>query len=338
MKIFSKTILAAMMVAALSAPVYANGDDAGNNGGGNGGCGVGQTTNGCGGDDTGGGGDDPAYNMNYQPYNENNNRNVFNPENTNQQAQGQLQGQLQGQAQGQVLNNTNDLSNTNTQTLRNVGNSESTSKANALGVGLGVGIGGKGGNASVRGSGNSENNNTNTSKSTAFGGVNVNSNKVSGGKASATAGSVNNNVAITNTRPANTTSTNKIKYSGSYKVKNTPSMGVASIQPSAGCRKPLTGAYSGPGIGLSIGTTFLDETCVFYEDVRHGKASGDPVAMEMADELMRRRLQSRLDEQDEKAAKEQAAGRRGSTAYAPAGSDDTDEQDGWANYQALMGG
>lgn len=187
-------------------------------------------------------GGDPAYDINYQPYNEN--TNTFNP--------------------------VNDV------------------VANGGSVGDVSATGGAGGSATIG----------DVSATGGAGGT--------GGTATATAGSVTNNVTV-NTPTASAasgSSTRNIKYSGSYKVKNTPSMGAPNIQPTAGCRKPVNGALSAPGIGVSLGTTFLDETCVFYEDIRHAKASGDPETMELADELMRRRLQARLDEQDKEARKE----------------------------------
>ena len=65
-----------------------------------------------------------------------------------------------------------------------------------------------------------------------------------------------------------------ISSRGRSKIRNTPNAYAPSIQPSASCFKPGSGAASAPGIGLSIGGGKIDESCVRRELIRMGFQMG----------------------------------------------------------------
>jgi len=91
-----------------------------------------------------------------------------------------------------------------------------------------------------------------------------------------------------------------VHYSGSYeaKIRNTPDAVAASIQPSAPCAIPLTGAGSGPGVSISLGTAYVEKGCVLRETVRIGM-SGDAVSRNLANQVIQGKLLEYLEQEDE---------------------------------------
>lgn len=87
-------------------------------------------------------------------------------------------------------------------------------------------------------------------------------------------------------------------YSGGYEVKNVPNAIAADISPTVPCAVPLTGAGSGVGFGVSLGTAYIDEKCELRETVRLG-LRGDAESKRMANMVIRGQLQGYLDEQRE---------------------------------------
>ena len=60
-----------------------------------------------------------------------------------------------------------------------------------------------------------------------------------------------------------------IRYDGSYTVKNAPSMGAPNITSSNDtCMGSASGAVSGPGFGVAVGSTFTDENCIMLKNSR----------------------------------------------------------------------
>lgn len=88
-------------------------------------------------------------------------------------------------------------------------------------------------------------------------------------------------------------------YSGEYTVKTPVGTAVApSIDPTAPCAIPLTGAGQNFSVGLSIGTAYVDKGCEMRETVRLG-LMGDEKSQNMANMVIRGQLQGYLDEQRE---------------------------------------
>lgn len=61
----------------------------------------------------------------------------------------------------------------------------------------------------------------------------------------------------------------RIDYSGSYTVKNVPSMLAPNITSSNDtCMGSASGAVSGPGFGVALGSTFVDDNCIMLKNSR----------------------------------------------------------------------
>lgn len=98
-------------------------------------------------------------------------------------------------------------------------------------------------------------------------------------------------------------------YSGEYTMKNVPDAVAADISPTAPCAIPLTGAGSGVGFGLSLGTAYVDKNCEMREDVRLG-LSGDSVSRSLANQVIQSRLRGHLDDAtDEVASNAKSSGK-----------------------------
>ena len=220
------------------------------------------------------------------------------------------------------------------------GGSDSNASAGALGVGIGVGVGhAKAGAAAINsnkigvgvqnkvGINNDVNNhnfnrnlndnhnfnrnlndlsNRNVNDNHNFN-RNLNENTAVGGRAKQDQGQMQGQAL--NSKQANDQSmtyneANGLHYSGEYKVKMAPAIGAASIPPSAGCQKPVTGGLSGTLGGVTFGTTYTDETCIMYEDIRFGM-EGDEESRRLANMVIQNRLMGHLEKQDEVAAANQ---------------------------------
>lgn len=60
-----------------------------------------------------------------------------------------------------------------------------------------------------------------------------------------------------------------IRYDGSYTVKNAPSMAAPNITSSNDtCMGSASGAVSGPGFGVAVGSTFTDANCIMLKNSR----------------------------------------------------------------------
>ena len=64
--------------------------------------------------------------------------------------------------------------------------------------------------------------------------------------------------------PAN----DEVKYSGVYKVKNTPDVMIGNTYPTAPCMGGTNIGGSGPGFSLAIGGSWTDEECSIRETAR----------------------------------------------------------------------
>lgn len=61
----------------------------------------------------------------------------------------------------------------------------------------------------------------------------------------------------------------RITYDGSYTVKNAPSMLAPNITSSNDtCMGSASGAVSGPGFGVAVGSTFTDDNCIMLKNSR----------------------------------------------------------------------
>ena len=96
--------------------------------------------------------------------------------------------------------------------------------------------------------------------------------------------------------------TDSMHYSGKYKVETNPSMGLGGISPTAPCAIPLEGTYSGVGIGVGLGTAYVDKGCERRELIRMGLQSGNVEANGKAAALLNRDLDAALAESDEAVA------------------------------------
>lgn len=86
-----------------------------------------------------------------------------------------------------------------------------------------------------------------------------------------------------------------VHYSGEYTVRQAPGIVAPSIPPSAGCQKPITGGLSGTLGGVTFGTTYTDETCIMYEDIRFG-LEGDATSRQLANRVIQNRLRGHLND------------------------------------------
>jgi hypothetical protein len=59
-----------------------------------------------------------------------------------------------------------------------------------------------------------------------------------------------------------------VHYSGTYNVKNTPSVLVGNVYPTAPCMGSSTIGGSGPGFGIGFGTSWTDDECGIRETAR----------------------------------------------------------------------
>lgn len=81
------------------------------------------------------------------------------------------------------------------------------------------------------------------------------------------AGNAQNILIEANKIPADTTTT--VNYSGTQTVRNVPSINASPLTSSNDtCMGSATGAVSGPGFGLSIGKTYVDDNCVMLKNSR----------------------------------------------------------------------
>lgn len=88
-------------------------------------------------------------------------------------------------------------------------------------------------------------------------------------------------------------------YSGRYEVETMGTSYAPDIQATAGCRKPLSVGASWLGGAFSAGTTFLDETCVRFENIRFGLTSDNPETRDLANQVLQRQLMDDLVQEDE---------------------------------------
>ena len=109
--------------------------------------------------------------------------------------------------------------------------------------------------------------------------------------------------------------TDSMHYSGKYKVETNPSMGLGGISPTAPCAIPLEGTYSGVGIGVGLGTAYVDEGCERRELIRMGLQSGNVEANGKAAALLNRDLDDALAESDEAVASESSSSERDVWAF-----------------------
>lgn len=89
-------------------------------------------------------------------------------------------------------------------------------------------------------------------------------------------------------------------YSGGYEVENVPNAIAADIQPTVPCAIPLTGAGSGVGFGVSLGTAYIDKECEIRETVRLG-FHGDALSKNLANQVIQSKLLEYVEEADEMA-------------------------------------
>ncbi|MCB9020174.1 MAG: hypothetical protein H6546_07580 [Chitinophagales bacterium] len=85
-----------------------------------------------------------------------------------------------------------------------------------------------------------------------------------------------------------------VHYSGEYSVKNVPDAVAPSIDPTAPCAIPLTGAGSGVGFSLGLGTAYVDVGCEMREVVRLGLMSGNAAVNAKANEVLSTELDKYL--------------------------------------------
>lgn len=258
-----------------------------------------------------------------------------------------------------TFNNKPTFNNNPTNTFKPTVNARGgNANAKALGVGLGVGIG-KGGNATIeRGAVQNRNVNdvrnknvNNVDASNRNHNANIGFNKQ--GQAQGQGQDQGQSQKLVGGDQANEQSTTmnyneaeSMRYSGKYEVESMGTAYAPDIQATAGCRKPLSVGGSWLGGAFSAGTTFLDETCVQFENIRFGLTSQDPQTRELANEVLRGRLAEDLYEQledgkdvgsyDFEAMK--ADPTRAQNIRTTVKPDTSDSRDGWAQYQEMMGG
>lgn len=108
-----------------------------------------------------------------------------------------------------------------------------------------------------------------------------------------------------------------IHYSGGYELENVPSMALGGIDPTVPCAVPIEGTYSGVGIGVGLGTAYIDENCEMREIIRLG-LSGDRSSKNLANRLLRKELRSYLnggEPKEEKVVQDVAVGNEGGYWY-----------------------
>jgi hypothetical protein len=71
-----------------------------------------------------------------------------------------------------------------------------------------------------------------------------------------------------NTLAVIVTDSGRMRYAGSYEVKNVPNPPDVIAHPTAPCRVGFSGSGSGAGFGVGIGGSTLDEGCDAREDAR----------------------------------------------------------------------
>lgn len=87
-----------------------------------------------------------------------------------------------------------------------------------------------------------------------------------------TSGSASN--AQGNEQNINFNSPGTVNYKGSYKVKDTPAVSLGQVFPTSPCMGGTQVGGSGPGIGLSIGTSWKDDDCSLRETARSFQGLG----------------------------------------------------------------
>lgn len=76
------------------------------------------------------------------------------------------------------------------------------------------------------------------------------------------------------TTGATNVSFNQAEIPNSYTIKNTPSIGLATVYPTAPCMGSSSVGGSGPGFSLGIGTSWTDKNCQQLETARSFEQSG----------------------------------------------------------------
>jgi hypothetical protein len=92
------------------------------------------------------------------------------------------------------------------------------------------------------------------------------------------------------------------------------------------------------GGAFSFGTTFLDETCVQFENIRFGLTSTDPQTNALANEVLQMKLAKDLDDALTEQAKREGKDAKSTAVIYSSTEETADSSDGWENYQNLMGG
>jgi len=210
----------------------------------------------------------------------NNNGPTFGGGGDQEQSQGQGQHQGQGQAQGQfsVNKNSND-SSASAKASSSVysKNSNKSSSYSQGGKGVGVGIGGSSSSHAKGGKGGSADSYSEGSYSNSKSKVGDTSSVSGGGSvgnvssySEASDSSANNSLTINEAAKTTTLTVNeadipnRITYinEGTTKIRNTPNVGASALTSSNGtCMGSSSIGGSGPGLGLSLGTTWTDDGC-----------------------------------------------------------------------------
>jgi len=213
-----------------------------------------------------------------------------------------------GGGEDNSTNQYNDQRNTQT----NLQNQSSESNSRAMGVGVGVGLG-----VGIADGGNAYSSNRNNIKVNATGGKGghaksessaVSGDSVSGSSAvsgDSISGSSASTGASTATVNYSVPATQHIKYSGSYRMENTPDVTLVTAQPTAPCIVPLGGGGSGPGFSLTLSGGIKDDTCSVLETRRI--AWDNPTIIAESDEYL-------LEEIRMLKAKQREAQKRGTSA------------------------
>lgn len=83
-----------------------------------------------------------------------------------------------------------------------------------------------------------------------------------------------------NSQTVTVTDSGKMNYSGSYEVKNVPSVFSGNVYPTAPCMGSSTVGGAGVGFGFSVGTSWKDDDCGIRETARSF------ASMQMADDAI----------------------------------------------------
>lgn len=113
------------------------------------------------------------------------------------------------------------------------------------------------------------------SNSTSASQADISNNNSTSGSASVSesrSGSASN--AQGNEQNINFNSPGTVNYKGSYKVKDTPAVSLGQVFPTSPCMGGTQVGGSGPGIGLSIGTSWKDDDCSLRETARSFQGLG----------------------------------------------------------------